>query len=169
MKNYFIKKCILFLLVGLFVGCASPQNVDTPEDNLILDVDEVFSIEENKADGVSTVLADIKIGQNLQFKYNSSVLTEETKEKLLYIVDELNQYPDAMFRVVGHACDMGNERYNMILSENRAQAIKNALYNEYGINNRMEVVGKGSSEPIESNATLAGREANRRVEIYIVR
>ncbi len=177
MKNYSIKKYILFLLVCLFVGCASSQKADTPEDNLVLDVDEVVTIEDNKiednkTEDVSTVLADIrgfKISRNLQFEYDSAALTAETREKLLYIVDELDQYPDALFQIVGHACDMGNERHNMILSKNRAQAVKNALHNEYGINNHMEVFGKGSSEPAESNDTISGKEANRRVEIYVVR
>ena len=56
---------------------------------------------------------------------------------------------------------------NQALSERRARAVRNVLV-EFGVDDyRLSAVGYGEGSPIASNETIAGRQANRRVEIIV--
>lgn len=68
----------------------------------------------------------------------------------------------------GHTDSTGSDGYNQNLSELRAEAVKEWLSKNGGINpEQLRTKGYGSKDPIASNATPAGREQNRRVEIRI--
>ena len=70
--------------------------------------------------------------------------------------------------VVGHTDDVGDDRYNQKLSEQRAEAVARYLV-EAGIDpNKILMVGAGESAPIASNATPEGRAENRRVEVLVL-
>lgn len=67
--------------------------------------------------------------------------------------------------IVGHTDSDGADDANLILSQNRAESVKNALVNEFGIDaSRIETDGKGEAVPIADNHTAAGKAKNRRVE-----
>ena len=70
-------------------------------------------------------------------------------------------------RVEGHTDSTGTARYNQDLSTRRAEAVKQALVSGGMADARIEVIGKGATQPIESNRTAAGRSENRRVAIII--
>ncbi len=101
------------------------------------------------------------------FAHNSAKLSEEGKEQLNDLVTFLNAHPQANVEITGHTDSSGSEAYNQKLSEKRAQAVSDALQ-EKGVDAaRISAKGEGESSPIASNATAAGREQNRRVEIVI--
>ncbi|MCG6507045.1 OmpA family protein, partial [Vibrio parahaemolyticus] len=101
------------------------------------------------------------------FAHNSAKLSEEGKEQLNDLVTFLNAHPQANVEITGHTDSSGSEAYNQKLSEKRAQAVSDAL-KEKGVDAaRISAKGEGESSPIASNATAAGREQNRRVEIVI--
>ncbi|NEV61937.1 OmpA family protein [Thiorhodococcus minor] len=71
-------------------------------------------------------------------------------------------------RIEGHTDSVGSDELNLNLSQQRAQAVQQALI-ERGVDpDRMQAEGIGSARPIATNATAAGRSKNRRVEIYLV-
>jgi len=77
----------------------------------------------------------------------------------------LEENPNLNIKIIGHTDSDGSTEANQILSEKRAQAIKEYLSDNYPIaGKRMKVIGKGESEPVESNATNEGKAKNRRVE-----
>jgi outer membrane protein OmpA-like peptidoglycan-associated protein len=79
----------------------------------------------------------------------------------------LNRYPDTVIKVVGYTDSTGSETHNQQLSEQRANAVKNALVVKNVNGARITALGMGESNPIADNRTEAGRQLNRRVAIII--
>ncbi|GMQ88022.1 MAG: hypothetical protein BMS9Abin08_1239 [Gammaproteobacteria bacterium] len=70
--------------------------------------------------------------------------------------------------IIGHTDDVGDDRYNQQLSEQRAQAVGEYLL-KVGVDpSKMVVMGAGDTMPVASNATDAGRAENRRVEVLVL-
>lgn len=70
-------------------------------------------------------------------------------------------------KIVGHTDSSGAEDYNQQLSVRRATTVRDYLASKGVDRNLMSVSGMGESSPVASNATTAGRAANRRVEVKI--
>ena len=70
--------------------------------------------------------------------------------------------------VVGHTDDVGDDAYNMDLSEKRAAAITQYLISAGVDGSKIVSVGAGESLPITTNTTEQGRAENRRVEIQVL-
>ena len=84
------------------------------------------------------------------------------------LAEFLKKYSTRNVLIEGHTDSIGTETYNLGLSQRRADAVKTALIVR-GINpDRLTSTGYGESRPIASNATDAGRQENRRVEIVIL-
>lgn len=105
----------------------------------------------------------------LTFKHGSYTLSKESKKELNYIIELMKKSPMAKLRLEGHADNVGKEPYNQKLSELRATSIRTYMM-EKGINSaRVKIQGFGSRRPIASNATLEGRNQNRRVEMFLIK
>lgn len=70
--------------------------------------------------------------------------------------------------IVGHTDDKGDDNDNMVLSEKRAESVRDYLISKGLDANKMITTGMGESMPITSNDTKQGRAKNRRVEILIL-
>ena len=70
-------------------------------------------------------------------------------------------------KIVGHTDSSGAEEYNQQLSVRRATTVRDYLATKGVDRNLMSVSGMGETSPVASNATTAGRKANRRVEVSI--
>ncbi|MBE3596311.1 MAG: OmpA family protein [Hydrogenibacillus sp.] len=105
---------------------------------------------------------------HILFDFDSYALRPEAQETIDKLVQVLEYAGDkAKVTIVGHTDNVGSAAYNQTLSEKRAQAVLEALA-ERGIDRaRMTAVGKGMTEPVADNATEAGRQKNRRVEVLI--
>ena len=71
--------------------------------------------------------------------------------------------------IVGHTDNVGDELALVHLSLERAEAIRDYLLHEGIEANRMQVIGKGATEPISTNRLEIGRQKNRRVEITMIK
>jgi len=91
------------------------------------------------------------------------------KQTLDQISSLLNTYPDHQVIVRGHTDSTGNPASNQVLSEKRAQKVREYLVVNHNVNPaRISAEGWGASQPIASNDTEAGRMLNRRVEIVMI-
>lgn len=76
-------------------------------------------------------------------------------------------HPERTIAIEGYSDPSGNRRFDQKLSEDRALAVQAALVSMGVDSRRMIVRGYGREFPIASNATAAGRQMNRRVEIVV--
>jgi OOP family OmpA-OmpF porin len=85
------------------------------------------------------------------------------------VAELINMYGDRKVHIVGHTDALGDAVYNKTLSERRAGLVKEFFVDNFDVEEtRLSTEGVGEARPIASNATLAGRRANRRVEVLIL-
>ncbi len=107
--------------------------------------------------------------KGITFDYKKWDIKEAFNSNLSNIVDVLQNNPDMHVRIEGHTDNIGSMKYNIDLSQKRAQAVKNYLV-EKGINeSRVSVMGFGYQKPIAPNDTEEGRSLNRRAEIVPIK
>lgn len=105
----------------------------------------------------------------VKFGFDTDDLTISAQQQIQKMADFMTRHPQVRIRVTGHTDSSGPEGYNLHLSQDRAERVRQALVSNYGINaDRIEAVGKGESEPMADNSTLAGRQKNRRVVAEIL-
>lgn len=104
--------------------------------------------------------------RSLNFDFDSYAIKDEMIPALEQAQFILQEQPDLDVVVEGWTDWIGTDEYNMGLSQNRANAVKNWLV-QHGIDDaRLEAVGKGESMKYD-NTTAEGRKLNRRVEIRV--
>lgn len=116
-----------------------------------------------------------RIGEGIKVTFESGILFQtgkaelniSSKEALSKFAKTLKDYPDTDVMIYGHTDITGSDAINQPLSENRANAVKRYLVNEGVAGSRITTQGMGSSAPVASNDTEAGKQQNRRVEIAI--
>ena len=115
----------------------------------------------------------IELPGDILFDFDKWTIREDAEETLSKVGEIIRtfQYPVA---IIGHTDSKGAESYNLELSKKRAEAVKQWLVSQAGIDqSRIETTGKGESEPIAPNTnpdgsdSPEGRQKNRRVEIRI--
>jgi outer membrane protein OmpA-like peptidoglycan-associated protein len=102
----------------------------------------------------------------IYFDFNSDVIKPQSTVVLKQIAGILKRNPDWKLSVSGHTDNIGDDGFNLGLSQRRAAAVKNALVTQYGVaGERLSTSGFGASQPIADNSTIEGRARNRRVEL----
>ena len=104
------------------------------------------------------------VTNNILFETGKATLKPESMEEIQKVADYMKKNPQARFEVQGHTDNVGSDKTNDPLSQQRAEAVVKAL-EDMGVDPfNLRPVGKGSHEPIADNGTEAGRAKNRRVE-----
>ncbi len=130
-------------------------------------VKEVISPEVKNAIAASAAHRWVLVGVN--FDFNSVKLKSESYPILFHALQALLQNPDMKVEIQGYTDNIGPERYNVKLSERRAQTVKNYLVAHGVAASRLTVKGFGSANPVASNKTADGRAMNRRIEFKVIK
>jgi len=142
-------------------GCALDDDMDGVKDyaDKCLKTPMGYNVD---GDGCS-----VSLSLRVKFKFNSSDVPSSSKSELDELAEFLKQ--NTMFKalIVGHTNNIGEELYNLKLSDSRAKAIKEALYLRGVEADRLSSEGRGESEPMADNDTPEGLHLNRRVEIEL--
>ena len=111
----------------------------------------------------------IVIKDKIQFEAKSAVIQLRSSNLLDDIADAIKSHPELKkIEIQGHASADGRPEKNLKLSDDRAKSVMRALVLRGVAADRLSAKGYGITKPIADNATLEGREANRRVELHIV-
>jgi outer membrane protein OmpA-like peptidoglycan-associated protein len=109
----------------------------------------------------------VTFDSGLLFDFNSDVLREPARANLRELAASFTRYPDTDLMIVGHTDAQGEDAYNLKLSDRRAEAATTYLTAQGVPRARIRTAGRGEAEPVAENASEAGRQANRRVEVAI--
>ena len=109
----------------------------------------------------------VNFQSTLLFDSDSASLQPGAFDRLRSLARTLNNYPKSDVIIKGHTDNLGDERYNLTLSEERADSVRAFLVAEGVASPRITAIGFGESMPMATNASPEGRQQNRRVEIEI--
>ncbi len=101
------------------------------------------------------------------FDTGQHTLKPGAREKLATVAGILLAYPDLSLEVDGHTDSVGDDDYNLALSERRAEAVRGYLVQQGIPTASIAAQGYGESQPVASNDVSAGRQQNRRVELVV--
>jgi outer membrane protein OmpA-like peptidoglycan-associated protein len=104
----------------------------------------------------------------IQFPVGKAVIVPGNYALLTKVQRAIKTFGSPRVRIEGHTDSTGTERLNQRLSQNRAQAVKQYLVANATLpGGNISALGYGSSRPLVSNATAAGRAINRRIDVVI--
>lgn len=170
----------------------NPLKADTDEDEL-MDAEEVIKYKTNpnsKDTDLGTIddYTEIVRGTNplveeddiivigvpivlegITFDVNKATIRPESEPTLMKALKTLQTYSDISVEIDGYTDSDGSARSNQILSEQRADAVKNWLISKGIEAGRISAVGFGEENPIADNTTKEGKAKNRRIEFKRVK
>ena len=112
--------------------------------------------------GVSVVL------NNLFFATDKTNILSESETELENLYRFLTDNPKVRIKIIGHTDNVGSVSHNQRLSEGRANSVRQSMINRGIDASRIEIEGRGSTDPITTNDTVEGRAKNRRVEFIVL-
>jgi len=105
---------------------------------------------------------------NIKFDIDSAEILPKYDLDIAKVADFMKKNPTTTAAIEGHTDNVGTEKYNLKLSQRRADSVVNYLVDKFGIErSRLSAKGYGMSRPIADNATEAGKQKNRRIEAVI--
>ncbi|MEZ5148519.1 MAG: OmpA family protein [Bacteroidales bacterium] len=105
---------------------------------------------------------------NIFFETGKADLKPESYLELAKAVELMNANPSMVVEVGGHTDNVGSDEANMKLSHDRAKSVRDFMVKAGVASERLMAKGYGETEPVASNETPEGRQANRRTEFVIL-
>jgi OOP family OmpA-OmpF porin len=104
----------------------------------------------------------------IKFPSGRSTIDANSSALMLKVRDALALFPDASLTVEGHTDALGSDSANLILSQDRADAVKQYLVTNFGVDpEKVTSIGYGEARPVATNETAEGRARNRRIDLII--
>jgi outer membrane protein OmpA-like peptidoglycan-associated protein len=105
---------------------------------------------------------------NIFFDFDKAILRPESYPELDRLVKTMSERPSMRVEIDGHTCDIGEESYNMELSQRRARAVRDYLVSKGIDSSRIDMKYFGETRPAVPNTSKENRRQNRRVEFKIL-
>lgn len=151
---------IIGAVVGGAAGAAIGHRMDQQAREL--EVEVPGAIVERVGEGIHITFAS-----GLLYDFDSHEILPAAAENLRNLAASLQRHPDSQLLIVGHTDSTGRDTYNHDLSVRRAESALRFLAAQGVPGARMAASGRGEWEPLATNETEAGRQANRRIEVAI--
>lgn len=128
----------------------------------------VETVEPMPAEEPEPAAEPVRVELDVKFDFDRAVVKPDSYGDIQNLADFMKEYGQTTTVLEGHTDSVGTDAYNQRLSERRANAVREVLVNQYGVEaGRVDAVGYGESRPVADNATDAGRAINRRVEAEV--
>ena len=152
--------------VGAGTGAIIGHHMDKVAKETAAKVENAKVEEVTDKNGLKAVKVTFDSG--ILFSSNKADLNQASKNELAKFSTVLKNNNDCHVDIYGHTDSTGGDGINIPLSNNRAQSVVNYLKN-CGVpaGQFQNVAGQGSTNPVADNGTSAGRQQNRRVEVYL--
>ena len=151
-------------IIGAVVGGVAGAIIGAQMDKQARELE--MSVKGAKVERVGEGI-QVTFASGLLYDFDSDVVRPEARTNLRELAVSLEKYPGSNVLIIGHTDRLGTEAYNMGLSDRRATAAATYLISQGVSGARIATRGLGETEPIASNETEAGRQANRRIEVAI--
>ncbi len=152
---------------GALAGGVVGRYMDDQKRDLEKNLAQEIKLGQARVEKLPNDVVRITMTNQTAFDTNSAAIKpgfHTTMDKLAEVVVRYNK---TSLTVVGHTDDVGSDAYNQKLSEQRALSVARYLEGKRVDSMRLATSGKGETQPTASNSTETGRQANRRVEIYV--
>jgi outer membrane protein OmpA-like peptidoglycan-associated protein len=151
---------IIGAVIGGTAGAIIGHQMDQQAKEIAMEVPG--AIVERVGEGIQVTFAS-----GLLYDFDSDAIRPAAAENLRNLAASLARYPNTELLIVGHTDAIGSDMYNHDLSIRRANAALRYLAMQNVATTRMHATGRGEWEPLATNETEAGRQANRRIEVAI--
>jgi outer membrane protein OmpA-like peptidoglycan-associated protein len=152
---------------GGIAGGAAGAYMDKQKQDLEKTLAQEIQAGQARIDKMPNNVVRITMTNQTAFETNSSTIKPGFDSTMDKVADVVLRYGKTTLTVVGHTDNVGSDDYNQKLSERRAHSVAEYLESKRVNGMRLALAGKGEAQPIASNASETGRQANRRVEIYV--
>jgi outer membrane protein OmpA-like peptidoglycan-associated protein len=156
---------LLGALIGAAVGGAAGAYIGSYMDKQAAEIRR--DLQGARVDRVGEGIK-ITFESGLLFDVDKSDLRPVSRDNLERLAVILKKYPDTNILVEGHTDSTGADDYNLRLSRDRAQSVSYYLADLQVGSARFTTQGYGETQPIASNDSAEGRQANRRVDVAIM-
>jgi len=136
------------------------QQAEEQRQRLLKQLNQVLQTRDS-ARGLIVSMSDVL------FDFNQATLKPGAKLRLAKVSGIIMAYPDLKLEIDGFTDNKGTPQYNMTLSDKRAKAVRDFLVSQGVSTDAVTTKGFGESNPVATNATAAGRQQNRRVELVV--
>lgn len=157
------KRALIGAGVGAIAGGGIGYYMDVQEAKLRQELERTGVRVERHGNEIVLIMPS-----NITFDVDSSAVKPGFVDVLNSVALVLDEYEKTLVEVVGHTDSTGADRYNQLLSEQRANSVAGVLSRQGVRGVRIATAGYGEQYPVASNASEAGRQANRRVELTLV-
>ena len=129
---------------------------------------DIYVFDLDEADAPEQVDMKRFVMRNIQFEFDSAVLSESSYAEIDSLTAFLMENPTIKIEISGYTDNSGNIDHNLNLSLERAYSVMNALIERGVTDARMTAVGYGASRPLVPNDSEKNKALNRRVEVRVM-
>jgi outer membrane protein OmpA-like peptidoglycan-associated protein len=153
--------------VGALTGAAVGHYMDNQQQEFEQDLANERSAHQMEVERLKDDTLKLTVDSEVSFDFNKAKIKPAFRKSLRKLAKVLVKYNRTVVHVVGHTDNVGSNVYNQQLSQKRAAAVGRFLAKRGVPRDRIFTEGRGEREPRATNATEAGRQLNRRVEIFV--
>jgi len=161
------KGAVVGAVGGALAGGAVGRYMDDQKRDLEKNLGTEIKSGQARVEKLPNDVVRITMTNQTAFETDSSAIKPGFHSTMDKVADVVLRYGKTTLTVVGHTDNVGTNDYNQKLSERRAHSVAQYLESKRVNSMRLATAGKGEAAPIANNASETGRQANRRVEIYV--